>query len=102
MAPVCARHRPASRLRAVCLPAAVVIVRALAGLVVAAVIAAAARRARMLSRSGTVAAIAVGTACIAAGWSWGALLIAFFTASSLLSRLGSARKAGLTERIVEK
>jgi uncharacterized protein (TIGR00297 family) len=76
--------------------------RALAGLAVACVIAIAARRARALSPSGAVAAVVIGTATLMAGWSWGALLIAFFVSSTLLSRLGAARKASRTEGIVAK
>ncbi|MGH7635177.1 MAG: DUF92 domain-containing protein, partial [Gemmatimonadaceae bacterium] len=41
-------------------------------------IALAAWRAGSLNRSGTLAAIVVGTLAIAAGWSWGALLIIYF------------------------
>jgi uncharacterized protein (TIGR00297 family) len=76
--------------------------RAAAGLLVAAAIAYAARRAGFLSRSGSVAATAVGTAAVAAGWRWGALLVVYFVASSLLSRLGAAEKATRTSRVVEK
>ncbi len=67
--------------------------RAALGFVVAAAIAAAARRARALSPSGAVAAVLVGTAAVAAGWDWGALLVAFFVASSLLSRVRREEKA---------
>jgi len=44
----------------------------------------------------------VGTACVAAGWSWGGLLIAFFVASTLLSRAGAARKDRRVGGIVAK
>lgn len=76
--------------------------RALAGLIVAAAIALAAHRVRALSTSGAVAAVAVGTATLAAGWSWGALLIAFFISSTALSRLRAERKARRTAAIVAK
>jgi uncharacterized protein (TIGR00297 family) len=79
-----------------------VIVRAIAGLALAGIIAVVARRTGVLSASGAVAAIAVGTACMTAGWSWGGLLIAFFVASTLLTRSGAARKVARTEGIVEK
>lgn len=77
-------------------------VRLFSGLVVAALIAAAARRTRALSASGAVAATAIGTAAVAAGWDWGALLIAFFVASSLLSRVGRPRAAATADGIVAK
>lgn len=67
--------------------------RAALGFVLAAAIAAAARRARALSASGAVAAALLGTAAVAAGWDWGALLVAFFVASSLLSHLRREDKA---------
>src|SRR5690349_6265294 len=70
-----------------------VIGRAAAGALVAAAIAATAWRAGSLSRSGTAAAFFVGTIAIATGWTWGALLIVYFTSSSLLSRMGAALKA---------
>jgi uncharacterized protein (TIGR00297 family) len=60
------------------------------------------RRARSLSPSGAVAATVVGAACVAAGWDWGALLIAFFVVSSALSRHGAARKAARTADVVAK
>ncbi|MFL5575901.1 MAG: DUF92 domain-containing protein [Gemmatimonadaceae bacterium] len=76
--------------------------RAAAGLVAAAAIAAAARRARSLAPSGALAAVAVGTASVAAGWDWGALLVAFFVASSALSRYGAALKEARTADVVAK
>ena len=63
-------------------------VRTAGGLVTALAIALAARRARSLSADGAVGAIIVGTLSVAAGWDWGALLIAFFVSSTFLSRLG--------------
>jgi uncharacterized protein (TIGR00297 family) len=76
--------------------------RVAAGLLAAAAIALGARRAGSLSTSGAVAAMAVGTAAVAAGWRWGALLVAYFIASSLLSRRGAAEKARRTGGVVEK
>ncbi len=76
--------------------------RLCSGLVVAIVIAALARRARVLSTSGAVAATLVGTAAVAAGWDWGALLVAFFVASSLLSRLRREHKHAAGGAIVDK
>jgi uncharacterized protein (TIGR00297 family) len=68
----------------------------------AAAIALLARRARSLSPDGAVAATVVGALAVGAGWGWGALLVAFFVASSVLSRLGAAAKAARTEAIVAK
>jgi uncharacterized protein (TIGR00297 family) len=76
--------------------------RAAAGLVLALLVAGAARRARSLSPSGAVAATVLGTLAIAAGWGWGALLIAYFVSSSALSRWRSAEKTRRTGGIVEK
>ena len=78
------------------------LVRLLAGLFVALLIALLAHRAHSLSRSGAVAAVIVGTVAVTAGWSWGALLIAFFVASTLLSRWGAARKEARTASVVAK
>jgi uncharacterized protein (TIGR00297 family) len=44
----------------------------------------------------------VGTTCVAAGWAWGALLIAFFVASSALSRFRAAQKEARTIAVVAK
>lgn len=78
------------------------IVRAAAGALIAAAIAAGAWRSGSLSRSGAAAAFVVGTIAIAAGWMWGALLILYFVSSSLLSRMGAALKAQRSGAIVEK
>ena len=78
------------------------IARAMAGVLVAALIAALAYRARSLSASGAIAATVVGAASVAAGWGWGALLIGYFVASTLLSRFGAAAKEQRTARVVEK
>jgi uncharacterized protein (TIGR00297 family) len=76
--------------------------RLLAGLFVAILIALLAHRAHSLSRSGAVAAVIVGTVAVTAGWSWGALLVAFFVASTLLSRWGAPRKEARTAGVVAK
>jgi uncharacterized protein (TIGR00297 family) len=44
----------------------------------------------------------VGTTTVAAGWSWGIMLLLFFVTSSMLSRFGQARKIALTADVVEK
>lgn len=62
----------------------------LLALLAATAIAGAARSRRSLSRSGTVAAIFLGTLLVGtAGWWAGVLLVAFFASSSILSRPGS-------------
>ena len=76
--------------------------RTLIGLALAAAIAIGARRAGSLSTSGALAAIALGTASFAAGWSWAIVLIAFFVASTALSRWREERKAERMGGIVAK
>jgi uncharacterized protein (TIGR00297 family) len=76
--------------------------RAAAGLVAASIIAYLARRAGSLSTSGAIAATVVGTAAVAAGWRWGALLMLYFVTSSLLSRAGATEKSRRTSGVVEK
>ena len=76
--------------------------RALAGLVIALCIAVAARRAGALDRSGALAAVVVGTAAMAAGWTWGALLLLFFATGSALSRWRGREKAARTGGVVAK
>jgi uncharacterized protein (TIGR00297 family) len=79
-----------------------VIERLAAGGLLATAIALLARRAGSLAASGAAVAVVVGTLCVAAGWSWGALLVAFFVASSALSRVGARRKEERTGSIVAK
>lgn len=70
----------------------------LAGIALAAVVAVAAWRAHALSRSGALAAWIVGACVFAAGgWPYAAVLFAFFIPSTLLSRLGRARKRALVD-----
>ena len=76
--------------------------RVLAGLLVAGTVALAARRAHALSFGGATAAVVVGSFAVAAGWAWGALLIAYFVASIALSRLRVAEKAQRTGDVVAK
>jgi uncharacterized protein (TIGR00297 family) len=76
--------------------------RLLEGLVLAAAIAFAARRARALTTSGVIGAIALGTVAVAAGWDWGILLIAHFIVATALSKVGAERKARRTASMVAK
>lgn len=78
------------------------IIRIAAGVLLACSIAAAARRAGSLTSGGAAAAALIGSAAIAAGWSWGAALLAFFLSSTLLSRHRAAEKELRTRGIVEK
>jgi uncharacterized protein (TIGR00297 family) len=76
--------------------------RALIGAVLCSLFVVSAHRLRTLSVSGAVAAAIVGTLSIAAGWSWGVVLLAFFASGSALSRLGERRKMDRIGSIVEK
>lgn len=72
--------------------------QALAGVVFAAVVAAAAHRARALTASGAIAAWIVGACVFAAGgWVFAAVLFAFFVPSTMLSRIGRERKRELVD-----
>lgn len=69
------------------------------GAVFAAVVAALAYRARALSAGGAAAAFAIGAIIFGSGgWPAAAVLFAFFIPSSLLSRIGAARKRAIDER----
>jgi uncharacterized protein (TIGR00297 family) len=69
-----------------------------AGAALAAIVALAAARARALTRSGALAAFAVGTIVFGTqAWTGAAVLFAFFLPSVLLSRLGQARKCELQD-----
>jgi uncharacterized protein (TIGR00297 family) len=68
------------------------------GAALAAVVALIAWRARALAASGALAAFIVGT-CVfgAGGWPYAAVLFAFFIPSTVLSRIGRARKRRLVD-----
>lgn len=68
----------------------------------ATLIALAARRARALSGSGAVAAVAVGAVTCLAGWGWCGVLLAFFLSSTAFSAWRSASKRAATLDVVEK
>jgi uncharacterized protein (TIGR00297 family) len=74
----------------------------LIGLVLATAIALVAFRARALSASGAVAAVVTGTLAMAAGWSWGIVLIAYFVSAALLSRFHAADRESRTGGRIEK
>lgn len=72
------------------------------GLVLSSIISLAAYRLGSLSASGAVGAIAVGTLTFGlGGWTWGAVLIAFFVSSSVLSWFGGERKCALAEKFAK-
>lgn len=75
---------------------------AVLGLLVALGFSLSARSARSLTTSGAVAATVVGALAVTAGWNWGGLLILYFVSSTLLSKIGRARKEELTSSIVAK
>ena len=75
---------------------------ALIGVVLSALVALAARRKRTLATSGAITGAVVGTISIAAGWSWGVLLLSLFVSASALSRLGERKKAERVGPVVEK
>ena len=76
--------------------------RVLTGLALAALVSLTARRLGALTSRGSVAATITGTAAVAAGWDWAVLLIAYFVASSALSRFGRAAKERRTASVVAK
>jgi uncharacterized protein (TIGR00297 family) len=76
--------------------------RSLAGFTLAAILALASWHARSLAPSGAWAAVFVGTLATAAGWTWCALLLAFFVSASLLSHWRQREKATRTRGLVEK
>lgn len=78
------------------------ILRLAIGAALAAIVAAAAARARMLTPGGAIAAAGVGAAAVAAGWSWGIMLVVFFALTSALSSCGAERKRALTQGVLAK
>jgi len=76
--------------------------RAIAGGLLAVVATFVARLARALSMSGALMSAVVGALAIAAGWSWGFLLLSVFVSASVLSKLGERKKAKLVSSVVQK
>ncbi len=52
--------------------------------------------------SGAFAAASIGTLAIAAGWSWGVLLLALFVSASGLSKVGERKKTERVGSIIDK
>jgi len=61
-----------------------------------------AHRTGVLSRSGSVAALLIGTLTLGTGPGWGGYLVGWFTVTAAISRLGHARKARHVDGIVAK
>lgn len=78
------------------------IARSTFGFLAASAVALAARRVGSLSSSGAIAAVGVGAATVAVGWSWGCLLVLYFITSSGLSHVGRAEKERRTSGVVAK
>lgn len=78
------------------------IARWAAGAGLAIVTAALARALGWLSVSGAIAAAAVGTLAVGAGWDWGVVLLSYFAASSALSRIGRREREARTAGRIEK
>jgi uncharacterized protein (TIGR00297 family) len=79
-----------------------IVARALTGFALGIGIAALSRWRRALTTSGAIAAVVLATLTWSAGWTWGAILIAFFVAGTVLSRVGAAKKQATLDDIVEK
>lgn len=78
------------------------LIRLVAGCALAGVFVLAAWRQRNLSSSGAVAGFVTGVICLAAGWSWAALLVTLYVSATALSRYHRANKAEMLGAIVEK
>lgn len=76
--------------------------RPLLGVILAGAVGGAGLSARALTWSGASAAAIVGTVAVAAGWNWGALLLAYFVATTLVSRIGADRKRARTADVIDK
>lgn len=74
----------------------------LAGAALAAIISTLATRARLLSGTGAVAATVLGAIAVGAGWSWGILLVVFFTSTSAVSAYGAEQKRSFTRGVIAK
>ncbi|HMF88754.1 MAG TPA: DUF92 domain-containing protein [Gemmatimonadaceae bacterium] len=78
------------------------LIRAIAGGLIAVAVTLVAHRTRALTTSGAFSAAVVGTIALAAGWSWGLLLLSFFVSSSALSKLGQQEKAEVAGAMIQQ
>lgn len=76
--------------------------RVVVGILLGAVVAYSTRRTHSLTIGGAATAAVMGLLAMLAGWSWAALLIAYFVASTALSHFGAARKEARTTAVVSK
>ena len=76
--------------------------RVMVGVALAILVASLARRAGFLSTRGAFAAAITGMLALAAGWSWGALLVVYFVSASIASHIGRRVKEQRTASIVAK
>jgi len=72
------------------------------GFAVASVIAITARRLGSLTTGGAIAAVALGTVSAGAGWEWAVVLITYFVAATLLTRVRGADKRQIMQDLVQK
>ena len=61
-----------------------------------------ARRKRVLSTDGWVAAAVVGAIAVATGWEWAILLLMFFASATALTKIGERKKAELAGPVVQQ
>ncbi|MGQ0641827.1 MAG: DUF92 domain-containing protein [Gemmatimonadaceae bacterium] len=76
--------------------------RVILGFAAAALIVALARKRALLSTSGALAAMALGTLAVSVSLRWGALLVAYFAGATALSAWKRSEKAARTAAILEK
>lgn len=76
--------------------------RIAAGFFLAMAIASAARATRALSPGGAFVATIIGTVAVGAGWSWAAILIAYFVSATLLSKWRAHERDKITSGVVAK
>jgi len=93
-------HEPASRRHAQALDLNAVPIAV--GVTLATLIALVAWRTGALSSTGSAAAFGLGTASVAAGWSWATLLVMYFVSSVMLTRYHASTKAARAGTVVAK
>lgn len=79
-----------------------ILLRAIAGVALAAIVAGGAVRVQALTRGGWLAAILCGTVCAAAGWKWAWLLVIYFIAAAVVSRARRNEKQHRIGDVVSK
>jgi uncharacterized protein (TIGR00297 family) len=78
------------------------VIRVAVGVVMSTVVSLVARHLRALTRSGAIVSTIVGTAAVAAGWSWAALLFSLFISVAVLSEFRAAEKSKRLGGLLEK